>query len=148
MNFIGRLFPPKRPGKFWEVSIPDLSIFTQGRSRTDAYAMALDAIKTVVLPDPLNIELYPLAGGRFLVAADNPTPLIARWLCHLRVKNHLTIRQAAERLGGKSPEAWARYESGRASPTIAKLCELITAVEPETKMAFKQISLTSLKKAI
>jgi len=148
MTFEGRIFMPKRGEKFWEVRIPDLGIFTQGKSEKDAYAMAVDAIKTVVDEKGFQVEVHPLAGGRFLVSANNPTPLIARWLHRLRVKNHLTIREAAERLGAASPEAWARYESGRASPTIEKLSELVHAVDPGTKLTFKNVSVAPLKKAI
>lgn len=148
MNFIGRVLPPNRGEKFWEVKIPELGIFTQGRNRRDAYVMAIDAIKTVVGIRDYPVEVHSLAGRRFLISATNPTPLIARWLYRLRVKNHLSVRQAAERLGAKSPEAWARYESGRASPTIAKLSELVRAVEPGTKVTFKEFSLASMKKVI
>lgn len=148
MTFEGRVFAPKRGEKFWEVRIPDLGIFTQGKSEKDAYAMATDAVRTVVDEKGFQVEIHRLIGGRFLVSANNPTPLIARWLHRLRVKNHLTIREAAERLGASSPEAWARYESGRASPTIEKLSELVRAVDPGTKVAFKEVMVESLKKAI
>lgn len=139
MTFEGRIFAPKRGEKFWDVRIPDLGIFTQGKNEKDAYAMAIDAIKTVVDVKTFKVELHRMVGGRFLVSASNPTPLIARWLYRLRVKNHLTVRQVAKRLGASTPEAWARYESGRASPTIEKLSELVRAVDPGTKVAFKEV---------
>ena len=148
MNFVGRILKPKKGEGSWEVRIPDLGIFTEGKSRKDAHAMALDAIKTVVDEKGIQIEIHPLAGGHFILSANNPTPLIARWLYRLRVKNHLTVRQAAERLGATSPEAWARYESGRASPTIEKLSELVHAIDPGMKVTFKEFSITPLKKVV
>lgn len=140
MNFIGRIHRPKRGEKYWEVRIPDVGIFTQGKSEKDARAMTVDAIKTVVDVKNFKVKIHALSGGRLLITADNPTPLVARWLFRLRIKNHLTIRQAAERLGASSPEAWARYESGRAS--------LVHAIDPQTKITFQGISLAALKRAI
>lgn len=148
MTFEGRVISPKRGEKFWEVRIPDLGIFTQGKNEKDAYAMAVDAVRTVVDEKGFLVELHRLVGGRFLISANNPNALIARWLYRLRVKNHLTVREAAKRLGASSPEAWARYESGRASPTIEKLSELVRAVDPGTKVAFKEVTVESLKKAV
>ena len=146
MTFEGRISEPKKGEEFWEIKVPDLGIFTQGKNERDAYAMTADAIKTVVEEKGFRVEIHPLGQGRFLVSGNNPTPLIARWLYRLRTKNHLTVREAAERLGAASPEAWARYESGRACPTIEKLTELVRAIDPETKFALKEFFVPSLKK--
>jgi transcriptional regulator with XRE-family HTH domain len=51
-------------------------------------------------------------------------------LRRLRSRAGLTLAQMAERLDAKSLNAWARYEQGRAVPTIVKLTELFAAVAP------------------
>lgn len=147
MTFEGRLLAPKKGSRYWEVRIPDLGVFTQGKSEKDAYLMAADAIETVIDQRGFQVEVAPLSGGRFVVSANDPTPLVARWLCGLRVRSGLSVREAASRLGSSSPEAWARYESGRASPTLEKLTELLRAIEPSSKFALKRVSSRSKKAA-
>jgi hypothetical protein len=147
MTFEGKTSPPKKGERYWETKIPDLGIFTQGKTEKDAYAMAADAICTLIDKKDFKVEVLPLGGGRFLISANDPTPLIGRWLYRLRVKSGLTIREAAERLGALSPEAWARYESGRASPTIEKLAELLHAVDPKARFTLKRLSVSNLQKA-
>jgi predicted RNase H-like HicB family nuclease len=148
MTFEGRVTAPKKGERYWEVRIPALGVFTQGKSEKDAYAMAADAIETLVEQEGFRVEVAPLGGRRFIVSANDPTPLIARWLHRLRVERGLSIRQAAERLGSDSPEAWARYESGRTSPTVEKLSELLRAIDPTAKFALKRVGRpVPLKKA-
>ena len=146
MNFQGKITAPKKGEKYWEVKIPDLGVFTQGKSEKNAYEMAADAVETLVDVSDFKVKIIPLAGGRFMVVANDPTQLVARWLYRLRIENGLTVRQAAARLGASSPEAWARYESGRASPTLDKLSELLKAVEPEATFTLKRVG-PGLKKA-
>ena len=38
--------------------------------------------------------------------------------------------ELAKRLGAKSINAFARYEQGKARPTVAKLLELMAAIDP------------------
>ena len=139
MTFEGQIHAPKQGDKFWEIKIPDLGVFTQGKSEKDAYTMAVDALQTLVDQKNFKAKIRPLGGGRFLASANDPTPLIARWLYRLRIESGLTIREAAQRLGAKSPEAWARYESGRASPTVEKLSELLKAVNPDGAFTLKRV---------
>jgi transcriptional regulator with XRE-family HTH domain len=40
------------------------------------------------------------------------------------------LAEAADRLGARSRNAYARYEQGRTVPTVAKLDELLKAVAP------------------
>ena len=146
MTFEGKASPPKKGERYWEVRIPDLGIFTQGRSEKDAYSMAADAINAVIDKKSFLAEITPVGGGRFLVSANDSTPLIARWLYRLRIESGLTIREAAHRLGAVSPEAWARYESGRASPTIEKLTELLHAIDPDAKFTLRKTTASIFRK--
>jgi transcriptional regulator with XRE-family HTH domain len=49
-------------------------------------------------------------------------------------------------MGSSSSEAWARYESGRASPTVEKLSELIHALDPEADFMLRRVTTPALKK--
>jgi len=56
--------------------------------------------------------------------------LTAFLLRRTRLRAGLTLTEAAKRLGAKSLSAYARYEQGRAGPTIVKLSGLLAAVAP------------------
>ena len=141
MIFEGKVVAPARGERYWEVKIPQLGVFTQGTSERDAYAMAADAVETLVDEKNFRVNVVPTRGGRFLVRAKDSRPLIARWLQRLRVGSGLSLREAAARLGSSSSEAWARYESGRASPTMDKLSELVQAVEPDADFVLRKVAL-------
>lgn len=146
MMFEGKVLRPRKGERHWRVSVPELGVFTEGRNERDAYSMAADAIETVVDEEGFHAEVQPIGRGSFLVSAADPRPLIARWLFRLRTERGLTTRAAAARMGASSPEAWARYESGRASPTVEKLSELLKAVEPEAKYVIRKVSAAALRK--
>ncbi len=80
MIFEGKVFAPARGSRYWEVKIPQLGVFTQGRSERNAYAMAADALETLVGQKRFRVQIVPLEGGRFLIRANDLRPLIARWL--------------------------------------------------------------------
>ena len=48
------------------------------------------------------------------------------------------MTEAAKRLGAKSRNAYARYEQGRAVPTIEKLCELVRALGPGNELVLRE----------
>lgn len=50
---------------------------------------------------------------------------------------HLTVREVASRLSAKSPNAYAQYESGKISPSINKLVELLKAINPDFEPILK-----------
>lgn len=146
MIFEGRVIAPVNGQGRWEVKIPQLGVFTQGKSETNAYRMAADALQTLVDDKSFRVEVVPTSGGRFLVRANDSRPLIARWLYRMRVDKGLSLREAAARMGASSSEAWARYESGRASPTMEKLTELVHVVDPTADFMLKKVTAPAFKK--
>ena len=48
----------------------------------------------------------------------------------------LTLAEAAERLGQRSKNAYARYEQGKTMPTVEKLEQLLTAIAPDQKIVW------------
>ncbi len=131
MIFEGRVTSPAAGERWWEIRVDDLRVYTQGTSEKDAYEMIADALETVIDQPGFKVTVTPLTRGRFWITANNPSPMVARWLGYLRMEANLTIRDAAKRLGADSPEAWGRYEYGRSEPSLGKLMELIQAVAPE-----------------
>jgi len=104
MIFEGKVFAPARGSRYWEVKIPQLGVFTQGRSERNAYAMAADALETLVGEKRFRVQIVPLDGGRFLIRANDLRPLIARWLFRLRADKGLSLREAAARMGSPPPK--------------------------------------------
>ena len=62
--------------------------------------------------------------------ADDTARMISLLLRRQRQKSGLSLAEAADRLGARSRDAYARYEQGRTVPTVAKLDELLKAVAP------------------
>jgi DNA-binding XRE family transcriptional regulator len=65
-------------------------------------------------------------------ARDDPDrlPLISLFLRRQRERSGLSLSEAAERLGAKSRNAYARYERGTSMPSLEKLVALYQAVAP------------------
>ncbi len=56
--------------------------------------------------------------------------MISLLLRRQRERSGLSLAEAAERLGCKSRNAYARYERATSAPTLEKLNELLQAVAP------------------
>jgi predicted RNase H-like HicB family nuclease len=125
MRFAGRLF---KSGRYWAVEIPILDIVTQGRTRPDALRMIADAVEALSARKRLRIKIYPGRDGEFEIGSSDDGALAALLLRRIRTRSGMTLMEAAARLGSKSPNAYARYEQGRAIPSVKKLSELYAAV--------------------
>ncbi|HFE66762.1 MAG TPA: XRE family transcriptional regulator [Chloroflexi bacterium] len=71
--------------------------------------------------------MIELPGNIYVNRATNPKPLTSLLLQRKREPGGLSLAPAAERLGASSRNACARYEQGRAAPSIEKLGELLHA---------------------
>ena len=127
MRFDGRVF---RAGKHWAIKVPILGVASQGRTKKDAYAMIADAIESLVNRATFRIVVHPGKGQYFEIGASDEAALTAFLLRRTRLRAGLTLAEAAKRLGAKSLNAYARYEQGRAVPTVVKLSKLLSAVAP------------------
>jgi len=58
-----------------------------------------------------------------------------------RQKEGLSLTEMAKRLDVKSRNAYARYEQGKAIPTVEKLAHLLHAVQPKRDILLLQSSL-------
>ncbi len=127
----------QRSGKWWAIEVPLLGIYTQGRTRREAFEMVRDAARMLADDDGFDLELYPVRGERFEVGCEDAAAFYAFVLRRQRQAHGLSLRVVAERLGMKSRNAYARYEQGRAVPTIQKFAELLKAVNPSIELVVR-----------
>ena len=136
MKIEGRL--EKKPGeRVWGVSIPEIGIFTQGKSKSDAYKMAKEAIELVVELNDFEVSIEPSSNNNFFIVPNNIGPILSMILRQKRIDNGLSIRDIANRMGQSSPNSYGRYESGKSIPTIEKFDELLTAIDPNLSSILK-----------
>ena len=128
MRFCGRIY---KDGSYWLAEIPTLEYITQGRTKKEALEMVGDLVETMVDKKDFAAQVYATRGDRFEVCSENVKALVALLLQRKRELSGLSLAEAAERLGISSRNAYARYEQGKAAPTMEKLCQLLHAVSPE-----------------
>lgn len=125
MRFSGRVW---KEGGVWLVEVPALELMTQGRTRREALEMIADAVEGFVDKRGFRAEVHD-GGNGIEVGSGDATALTALLLRRRRQASGLTLAEVAARLGARSHNAYARYEQGRAAPTVAKLVELLSAVD-------------------
>lgn len=128
MRFQGQIY---KDGKHWLAEVPVFDAMTQGRTRREALDMIADWFATLVDRPDFSLRVCSIDRATFEVGSDSPRAMISLLLRRQRQTSGLSLAQAAQRLGAKSRNAYARYEQGRAVPTVEKLDELLKAVAPE-----------------
>jgi hypothetical protein len=129
MRFEGRVWKDKG-SKYWLIEVSLLDVTTQGTSKENAYYMIADAIEGLVNQKGFKVNVRPLSGDSFTVGAGCESAMIALMLKRQREAHRLTLSEVAQRLGQKSPNAYARYEQGKSLPTVEKLNQLMKAIDP------------------
>ena len=131
MRFQGKL---SKHGTWWLAEVPVFDAMTQGRTRTEAFAMIADWFTTMVERKGFSIQVHPAGRDHFEVSSDDARAMISLLLQRQRQKSGLSLAQVAQRLGAKSRNAYARYEQGLSTPTIEKLEELLRAIAPDREI--------------
>jgi predicted RNase H-like HicB family nuclease len=133
-----------KDGKFWLVEVPVLDAMTQGETRKEALAMVEDLVFEMA-----RSYFKDEAGKDFVVTivdykkevigvtTNDNRLLLALSLRRQREKSGSTVREASERLGSKSPNAYAQYERGKTSISIDKYEELLMAANPFEKLRLR-----------
>lgn len=135
MRLHGKVY---QDGKFWLAEVPILNAMTQGRTRAEALAMAKDLLETLVNRPKFTVEVHPGQYGEFEVSSADIRSMIGLLLRRQRERSGLSLAEAAERLGAKSRNAYARYERGTSVPTVEKLSKLLQAVAPGQDFVLEQ----------
>ena len=85
----------------------------------------------------LEVTVYPAGRDVFEIGANSIGILLALLLRRQRERQGMTLSEAAERLGQTSKNAYARYEQGRAMPSVEKLEQLLKAIAPDQKIVWR-----------
>jgi DNA-binding XRE family transcriptional regulator len=129
MNLEGRIWKSET-SRYWLVEVQDLDIVTEGSSRRDAADMLRDAVESLVNREGFRVRVTVDRDGRCRVGSNDDAVLLAFMLQRLRQREGLSVREVARRLGAKSPNAYAQYETGRIAPSIETLSRLLAALNP------------------
>jgi ribosome-binding protein aMBF1 (putative translation factor) len=134
MRFEGRV---RKDGRFWLVEVPAFDAVTQGRTKREALEMAADLLETMASTKGFRVTALPTGRETFEVGASHLGVLLALLLRRQRERRGLSLAEAAERLGQRSKNAYARYEQGKAMPTVAKLEQLLKAIAPDQRIVWR-----------
>lgn len=139
MNIEGVLTPPKgAKNKYWSVELPLVGIYTQGKSKKDAYAMAVDAVESLVNKPGFKAFCEAVDETHFLLGANDTAAFTAFVLSRIRTERQLTARAVAQTMNSTSPNAYARYETGKLVPKLDTLEELLAAIDPSISVVIRQ----------
>jgi predicted RNase H-like HicB family nuclease len=134
MELEGRIWKSKN---HWLIEVPSLNVMTQGETREEALEMAADAVMEYFLyyfessvgkDDKVIVNDYKK--GVIGITSTNNKLLLALSLRRQREKSGLTVREASERMGSSSPNAYAQYEKGRTRISLDQYEKLLQAANP------------------
>ena len=128
MRFCGKIY---EDGGFWLAEVPVLDAMTQGRTREEALDMAGDLLESLANRPGFSVKIHAEALDEFEVSSNDTRGLVSLLLRRQRERSGLSLAEAADRLGARSRNAYARYERGTSAPTLDKLSELLRAVSPD-----------------
>lgn len=134
MELLGKIW---KDGKFWLVDVPVIDVSTQGRTRKEALMMIEDAIfellKSYFPNNFKNVHLGVVEHSKSEIGikASQSNIMLSFSLIRQREMSKSTVRDVAQRLGSKSPNAYAQYERGRMRMTLDQYERLLGAVNPD-----------------
>ena len=137
MRFSGRIYKDK---SHWLAEVPLFEAMTQGHSRREALEMIEDWFVSMVNRPGFQIDVVPTGQNEFEVSSNDLKTMISLLLRRRRQESGLSLADAAERLGARSRNAYARYERGDSVPTIEKLDQLLKAISPDRDVVLHQSS--------
>lgn len=126
-----------KDGKFWLVEVPSLDAMTQGKTRKEALSMIEDLVLEMArcyfnadIKKGFAVTVTDYKKDVIGISSSDNKLLLALSLRKQREKSGSTIREAAERMGSKSPNAYAQYERGRIRISLDKYEQLLQAANP------------------
>lgn len=130
----------------WAVDIPMLDSVTQGYTKKEAVAMAIDLVECLLdayfgdgAAKQAKVSASKLKKDTFYIEAENENMLISLILIRQREKHGVTFKELTERLKGKSTFAYKRYESGKVNISVTQFYKLMRAVAPEKDVAISLV---------
>ncbi len=135
MRFQGRIY---KDAGVWLVEVPVFDALTQGRTRVEAFEMIKDWFVSMVDKPGFAVEVHSGKSDDFEIGSDDLRSMIGLLLQRRRQQSGLSLGEAAQRLGAKSRNAYARYERGESLPTMVKLDQLLKAVSRDRDFVVKE----------
>ncbi len=127
----------QKSGKWWAVEIPLLLVYTQGKTKKEAFKMVKNAVEELVDVKGFKIDVEESDKNVFSIGANDDSKLMAFALQQQRASRNLSIRDIAEKLGSKSPTSYSRYEKGTVKPSLDKFSELLRAIDEDLEPILK-----------
>lgn len=133
-----------KDGKFWLVEVSAIDAMTQGKTRKEALTMVEDLVLEMTksyfedeVGRDFTVTVIDYKKDVIGVTANDNRLFLALSLRRQREKSGSTVREVSERLGSKSPNAYAQYERGRTSISVDKYEKLLTAANPFEKLRLR-----------
>jgi predicted RNase H-like HicB family nuclease len=133
MELEGRVWKNKN---HWLVEVPSLNIMTQGKTREEALFMIKDAILEYIRyyfeseSEEFALTVNDYKKSVIGITSNSNKLLLALSLRKQREKSGSTVREAAERLGSRSPNSYAQYEKGKTRISLDQYEKLLLAANP------------------
>lgn len=124
----------------WIAQIPALGVSTERPTKKAALDEIQNTLKQLVvfyfpaeIEEEIDIDVRYYPNGIFGITMKDNKLLLALSLRRQREQSGLTIREAAQRLGSRSPNAYAQYERGKIRISLDKFERLLQAANPKRK---------------
>jgi len=127
----------QKSGRWWAVEVPLLLVYTQGKTKKEAFKMAKSAVEELVDVKGFKIDVEESDKNVFSIGANDDSMLMAFALQQQRASRNLSIRDIAEKMGSKSPTSYSRYEKGTVKPSLDKFSELLRAIDEDLEPILK-----------
>ena len=136
MKIEGRLI--KQSGDtYWGAELPEIGVFTQGKTKKQAYAMVKEAVELVVGLKGFKVSVEPAGLGKFYVAPSHIGPIVALILKQKRLEQGMGLQDVCNRLDALSLHSYRRYEAGTLVPSIQRFDEILMAINPSSENILK-----------
>lgn len=143
MEFEGKIWKSQT---HWLIEVPSLNMMTQGYTKEEAKEMLKGAILEYFQyyfddDEDFGLTVNTYTKGIIGVSASNPKLLLALSLRRQREKSGSTVRDAAERLGSNSPNAYAQYEKGKTRISLDQYDKLLHAANPVNRIILRVVEI-------
>jgi hypothetical protein len=115
--------------KWWAVDMPILDLHTQGKTKKEAYEMAIDVVKCMSPIESIELVITPGESNSFEIGSNNTKAMVAILLKCRRQKSGMSIGQVASKLSLSSRNGYAKYEQGKNLPSVEKLEQMLDVMD-------------------
>lgn len=133
-----------KDGKFWLVEIPALDAITQGKTRKEVLEMVEDLVFEMAksyfekeVNKDFSVIVTDYKKDVIGITTSDNRLFLALSLRRQREKSGSTVREVSQRLGSRSPNAYAQYERGKTSISVDKYEALLMAANPFKKFRLR-----------